>query len=87
MSVEDQRALRIMEDAVQKVAGHYQVAPPWRHIPSFLPSNRVAAEQRLYPLKKRFLREPKFFALHKASINDYIKKGYARQVPEEQLSP
>ena len=33
------------------------MALPWRHIPPFLPNNRVAAEQRLYLLKKRFLRE------------------------------
>ena len=87
MSVEDHRALRVMEDSVQKVAGHYQVALPWRHIPPFPPNNRVAAEQRLYLLKKRFLREPEFFASYKASINDYINKGYAIQVPEEQLHP
>ena len=62
MFVEDQRALRIMEDSVEKVAGHYQVALPWRHKPPFLPDNRVAAEQRLYLLKKKFLREPEFFA-------------------------
>ena len=76
-----------MEDSVQKVAGHYQVAIPWRHIPPFLASNRAAAELRLYLLKKRFLRDPEFFASYKASINDYIKKGYARQVPEEHLYP
>ena len=33
------------------------------------------------------MREPEFFRSYKASINDYIKKGYARQVPEEQLLP
>ena len=85
MFVEDQRALRIIEDSVQKVAGHYQEALPWRHTPPFLPSNRVVAEQRLYLLKKKFLREPEFSASYKASINDYIKKVYARQVPEGQL--
>ena len=61
------------------------MALPWRHIPPFLPNNRVAAEQRLYLLKKRFLTDPEFFVSYKASINDNIKKGYARQVPEEQL--
>ena len=38
-------------------------------------------------VEERFLREPEFFASCKASMNDYIKKGYARQVPEELLHP
>ena len=86
MSVEDERALAIMEDSVKKVSGHYQVALPWRQQPPYLPNNRGAVEQRLYLLKKRFLRDPVFFARYKTAINDYFVKGYAKQVPEEELN-
>ena len=85
MSVEDERALRIMEDSVKWVSGHYQLALPWRHQPPYLPNNRVAAQQRLQLLKKRFLRDQEFFASYKTAVNDYIVKGYAKRVPEEEL--
>ena len=87
MSVEDERALAIMESSVRKVSGRYQVALPWRQQPPHLPNNRVVAEQRLSLLKKRLLRDPEFFARYKAAVNDYIAKGYARRVPLEELHP
>ncbi|XP_068729037.1 uncharacterized protein [Montipora capricornis] len=87
MSVEDERALAIMESSVRRVSGRYQVALPWRRQPPYLPNNRVAVEQRLSLLKKRFHRDPEFFARYKAAVNDYIGKGYAKQVPVKELYP
>ena len=85
MSVEDERALKLMEDSVVKVSGHYQVALPWRFQPPYLLNNRIAAEQRLQLLRNKFLRDEEFFRKYKDTINDYIAKGYARRVPDEQL--
>ncbi|KAL9952797.1 hypothetical protein ACROYT_G040105 [Oculina patagonica] len=51
-----------------------------------MPDNRVLAEQRLYLLKKKFLRDQEFFGRYKGTINDYITKGYAQRVPKEELS-
>ncbi|XP_068735428.1 uncharacterized protein [Montipora capricornis] len=87
MSVEDERALAIMESSVRRVSGRYQVALSWRRQPPYLPNNRVAVEQRLSLLKKKFHRDPEFFARYKAAVNDYIAKGYAKQVPVEELYP
>ena len=87
MSVEDQKALKTMEDSVKIVSGHYQVALPWRNQPSYLPNNRIAAEQRLQLLRKRFLRDEDFFQRYNGTINDYITKGYPRRVPDEELNP
>ena len=61
MSVEDERALKLMEDSGVKVSGHYQVALPWRFQPPCLPNNRIAAEQRLQLLRNKFLRDEEFF--------------------------
>ena len=87
MSVEDERALAIMESSVRRASGCYQVALPCRGQPPYLPNNRVAVEQRLSLFKKRFHRDPEFFAHYKAAVNDYIVKGYANQVPVEELYP
>ena len=59
MSVEDIRALAVLESSVRLVDGHYQLA--WRESVPKLPGNRVLAERRLQLLKKRFLRESELF--------------------------
>ena len=43
-SVEDKRALEVMERTLKMVDGHYQVALHWRYDPPYLPNNRVIAE-------------------------------------------
>ena len=57
MSVEDKRALAVMESSAKLVDGHHPVALPWREPVPKLPNNRVLAEQRLQLLKKGFLRD------------------------------
>ena len=55
MSIEDKRALAVMESSAKLVDGHYQLALPWREPAPKLPNNRIMAERRLQLLKKRFL--------------------------------
>ena len=81
MSVEDKRALAIMERSVKLDQGHYQVALPWRQYPPFLPYNRPMAERRLQALKRRLLQDEKLFESYKTTIEEYIAKGHARRVP------
>ena len=85
MSVEDERALRIMEGSSKKVSGYYRIALPWRQQPPYLPNNRVLADHRLQLLKKKFLQDHKLFESYRATIHDYISKGYAQRVPKEEL--
>ena len=85
MSVEDQRALRIMEGSSKKVSAHYQIALPWRHQPPYLPNNRILANHRLQLLKKKFLHDHELFHNYTATIHDYVSKGYAQRVPNEEL--
>ena len=85
MSVEDKRALAVMESSAKLVDGHYQVALPSRKPVPKLPNNRVLAERRLQLLKKRFLRDSELFEKYKATIQDYMIKGYAKGVPEDEL--
>ena len=57
MSLEDKKALAIMERTVKLDQGHYQVALPWRQYPPFLPYNRPMAERRLQVRKRRLLQD------------------------------
>ena len=54
MSVEDGKAMKIIETTISKVDDHYQMGFLWRMNNPSLPFNRAAAEIRLQHLKKRF---------------------------------
>ena len=56
-SVEDKKALQIMEKTLKIMDGHFQVALPWRNNPPYLPNNKMVAERRGLLLKKRLLRD------------------------------
>ena len=86
MSIEDKRALAVMESSAKLVDGHYQLALPWRERVPNLPDNRILAERRLKLLKKRFLQDAELFGRYKATIGDYISKGHAKRVPEDELA-
>ena len=47
MSVEDKRALAIIEQSVELEHGHYQIALPWGNYLPILLYNRCMAERRL----------------------------------------
>ncbi len=56
-SIEDQRALIMMEESLKQVDNHYQVGLPWRHNPPYLLDNKEMAQRRALMLKKRLLRD------------------------------
>ncbi|KAK2551629.1 hypothetical protein P5673_027396 [Acropora cervicornis] len=80
LSVEDHRALAILESSARKVDGHYQLALPWRFQTPCLPNNRSVAARRLQALERRFLADPALFEKYKDAITQYIANGHARKV-------
>lgn len=83
MSIEDSRALEIIESSVriQLKNGHYEIALPWKTSPPCLSNNRSVAEHRFEPLKRRFIRDPALYSKYSDFMDDLLNKGYARQVP------
>ena len=79
-SVEDLRALKVMNESAVMVDGHYQVALPWRSSPPVLPNNRRLAEARLGYLKKRLEKDEALRERYVETVSDYIAKGYAKEV-------
>ena len=51
-----------------------------------MPNNRQIAEQRLKYLKRRLARDPDLKQKYTNVINDLLDKGYARAIPDQQLS-
>jgi len=85
MSVEDKKALAIMETSAKIVDGHYEIALPWRQQCPELPNNRCIVEHRLYGLKKRFQQDNDLFENYKATMESYLDKKHARRVPDDKL--
>ena len=84
MSLDDKKALKIMESSAVLKKGHYEIALPWRHSPSCLPNNRVLAEHRLKLLRRRLHKDPDLFQKYSAFIDNLVEKNYARKVPDHQ---
>ncbi|XP_068676335.1 uncharacterized protein [Montipora foliosa] len=85
MSVEDQRALKRINDSVCKRDGHYQMDLLWKDDNPVLPYNRVLAETRLQHLQKRFGRDQELELKYRAVIEDCVAKGYARKLTKDEL--
>ena len=87
MSLNDRKALGIMEETVKLENGHYQIAIPWKMYPPRLENNKSLAENRLRTLRKRLQREPVVLEKYKEFMNDLISKDYARKVGSQEPGP
>jgi len=83
-SVEDNKALTKIGESLQRRDGHFQVRLPWREDPPYLPNNKVMAEQRLDLLRKRLSKDKDLHGKYCSAIQDYLTKGYAEKVPENE---
>ncbi|XP_072168946.1 uncharacterized protein [Diadema setosum] len=85
-SIQDQRAKATMDATVNFSKGHYEVGLPWKHAPPHLPDNRQMADMRLKYLKRRLLKDDHFCKKYTATMQDYIDKGYAEEVPANDIT-
>lgn len=76
-SIEDNKALDKMEQSLQRVGDHFQVALPWQEELPYLPNNKPMAEQRLQLLKKRLLKDGELLMKYRSTMQEYIVKGHA----------
>ena len=85
MSIEDKQFLKSVEDSTTIVNGHYSFRLPFRSHDVSLPNNRQVAEQRLWSLKRKFLKNASFHEEYTRFLSDVIEQGYAEAVPQGQL--
>ncbi|XP_068689567.1 uncharacterized protein, partial [Montipora foliosa] len=86
MSLEDKRALKIMNETVTKTDGHYQVRLPWRNRPPSIPNNRSFAESRLCSLKRRLVKDEELHRKYNTTMDENLSKGHAVKIPPRELS-
>ena len=73
MSVNDQKAMKIMEDSLTFADGHYQMAIPWKDETPSLPNNRSMAESRLGHLKRKLSRDSTMRIKYTGFIDDLLR--------------
>ena len=83
LSVEDRRALAILESSTVKEEGHYKTALLWKREPA-LPNNRAMAVSRLHSTERKLKRIPELAEKYQNVINDYVTKGYAQRMSQEE---
>ena len=81
-SIEDARALHMLEESTQSTDAGYKVGLLWKHDNPSLPNNRKLAERRLKQLERRFQRDEDFAEKYERVIKDYLEKGYAKKLSD-----
>ena len=84
MSIEDKRALQMMESSLVHENNQYKFSLLWRNNPKVLPNNVSLARSRLSMLKMRLEKDNVLHSAYTKSVQDYIDKGFARRVTLEE---
>ncbi|XP_062703000.1 uncharacterized protein LOC134285705 [Aedes albopictus] len=85
-SSEEERALSLLEARTVFKGDRYETGLLWRHDNPRLPDSLPMALQRLQCLKKRMDKNPELAEALNQKISDFVVKGYARKLNEEELS-
>ena len=76
---EDQKFMKIVDRGTSKKGDHYVIPLPFRDPSLVLPNNRKHAIQRLMGLKRRFLKDTKFFQDYLSFMGNLLRSGYAKR--------
>ena len=68
-----------METGTKKEMAHYEVPLPFRDTSVQLFGNRKQAVKRMHHLRRRFIKDPKFFEENKKQIQEVVSKCYAKK--------
>ena len=82
---EKKKALHILESTTVIKDNKFEVGLLRKKESIMLPDNRELSEKRPYSLEKKFTKNPHFKQLYEQQINDYIEKGYAKKLSQNEL--
>ncbi|XP_040172707.1 uncharacterized protein LOC120905736 [Anopheles arabiensis] len=85
LSKEDQRAMSILQNNTKHVDGRYTTGLLWRSDNVFMPENRQMALSRMECLERKMSRNTSLAEKINEILEDYLEKGYARPIREDEL--
>lgn len=84
LSVEDKKWLNIVEKGAKLIDGHYQIPLPFKSdVPQF-PNNKPMALHRVNLLKKKLVKNEKFYVDYKKCLDDLIRSGYVSKADSKE---
>ncbi|CAG7786114.1 unnamed protein product, partial [Allacma fusca] len=83
-SKQDQRAVEMMERTTRRMGNQFETGLLWRDDNLILPESKTAAIQRLNCIEKRMDRDPEFAETYAGKLEDFLEKGYAREITDEE---
>lgn len=88
LSVEDKRALKIIEDTMHFVNGHCEVGLLLKEDEPQLPNNLAMVNRQSESLRRCVIKSgnEEMATKYREVIDGYISKGFARKLSEEELS-
>ena len=84
LSKEDKKFIDILTDGIAYRNGQYEVPLPMKDNVCNLPHNRIMANNRLKPLKKRLESNPKYREDYVTFMDKVLGSGYAEKVPDDE---
>ena len=85
-SVEDKKALEIIESTTKHTGDRYETALLWKEDDVTLPNNRVVAEKQLFSLERRLARNEELATAYRDTIESDLRNGYAKRLSQEEAS-
>ena len=82
-SLREQRTLKHLENTVEYKKNRYTVGNLWKENQPSLPFNKPLALSRFSSLEKKFERNSEFANKYKEAINEYVDKGHAVKLTQE----
>ena len=83
MSIDEERATRIVQSSIRKLDIGYQVELPWKEGEPQFRNNRAMAENRLSSLFRRFGRDRDFEKSYRRAVSKYKEEGYVSKILDE----
>ena len=87
LTPDERLAVNKVKETMRFTGERYEVAVPWKHDRPNLESNRQMAEKRLRSVERKLMQVKSLAQAYRSVIDDYIEKGYIREVPKVEPKP
>lgn len=85
-SVEDKRALEIMEKSLTYVENRYEIGHLYKNKDETFPDSKSNALKRLFCMERKMSKNEEFAKQYCEKIAEYVQKGYARKLDDCELT-
>ena len=86
LSPEEKLAFDKVNESITFDGERYETAVPWKHERPELQPNQMS-EKRLDRVEKKLMQDGKLVQAYQSVVEDYLRKGYIREVPVDKPKP